>query len=62
MKLRIKAEDLAIDLGTSSIKVFKKEDGVVINEPTVLVLDHQNRQIKAIGQDAKDMIGKTPDE
>ncbi|MDU2583088.1 MAG: rod shape-determining protein [Anaerococcus hydrogenalis] len=62
MKLRIKAEDLAIDLGTSSIKVYKKEDGVVINEPTVLVLDHQNRQIKAIGQEAKDMIGKTPDE
>ncbi|EEB36985.1 cell shape determining protein, MreB/Mrl family [Anaerococcus hydrogenalis DSM 7454] len=62
MKFRIKAEDLAIDLGTSSIKVFKKEDGVIINEPSVLVLDHQNRQIKAIGQEAKDMIGKTPDE
>ena len=35
MKFRIKAEDLAIDLGTSSIKVFKKEDGVIIDEPSV---------------------------
>lgn len=62
MNFRIMAEDLAIDLGTSCIKVFKKNEGVVISEPSVLVLDHQNKEIKAIGQQAKEMIGKTPDE
>lgn len=62
MNFRITAENLAIDLGTSNIKVFKKNEGVVISEPTVLVLDHQNKSIKAIGQEAKDMMGKTPDQ
>ena len=62
MNFRIMAEDLAIDLGTSDIKVFKKNEGVVISEPSVLVLDHQNKAIKAIGYEAKEMVGKTPDE
>lgn len=62
MNFRIMAEDLAIDLGTSDIKVFKKNEGVVISEPSVLVLDHQSKAIKAIGHEAKEMVGKTPDE
>lgn len=62
MKFRIVAEDLAIDLGTSSIELYKKNEGVVVSEPSVLVLDHQNRDVKAIGDEAKEMIGKTPDE
>lgn len=62
MNFRIMAEDLAIDLGTSDIKVFKKNEGVAISEPSVLVLDHQSKSIKAIGHEAKEMVGKTPDE
>ncbi|MDY3006215.1 rod shape-determining protein [Anaerococcus porci] len=62
MNFRIIAKDLAIDLGTSSIEVYKKGEGVVICEPSLLVLDHQNKAIKAIGEPAKDMIGKTPDD
>ena len=62
MNFRIIAEDLAIDLGTSDIKVFKKNDGVVISEPSVLALDYKNKEIKSIGHEAKEMIGKTPDE
>lgn len=62
MNFRIVAKDLAIDLGTSSIEVYKKGEGVVIQEPSVLVLDHQNKAIKAVGEPAKEMIGKTPDE
>ena len=62
MNFRIMAEDLAIDLGTSDIKVFKKNEGVAISEASVLVLDHQSKSIKAIGHEAKEMVGKTPDE
>lgn len=62
MNFRIIATDLAIDLGTSDIEVYKKNEGVVISEPSVLVLDHQNKEIKAIGNKAKEMIGKTPDD
>lgn len=62
MNFRIMANDLAIDLGTSNIEVYKKNEGIVIKEPSVLVLDHQNKSIKAIGEVAKQMIGKTPDD
>lgn len=62
MGFRIVASDLAIDLGTSNIKVYKKASGIVMNEPSVLVLDHTSTDILAVGGEAKDMIGKTPDE
>jgi rod shape-determining protein MreB len=62
MSFRIVATDLAIDLGTSNIKVYKKGEGVVLNEPSVLVLDHTSTDVLSIGAEAKDMIGKTPDE
>lgn len=56
------ATDLAIDLGTANIKVYKKSQGIVINEPSVLVLNQAGSDVLAVGSEAKDMIGKTPDE
>ncbi|MBM0045931.1 rod shape-determining protein [Anaerococcus sp. mt242] len=60
MNLRMVATDFAIDLGTSNILVYKKNEGVIINEPSMIVLDQHNTKVLAIGQEAKDMIGKTP--
>ena len=60
MSLRMVATDFAIDLGTSNILVYKKNEGVIINEPSMIVLDENNTKVLAIGNEAKEMIGKTP--
>ena len=52
---------LGIDLGTANTLVFVPEKGIVLNEPAVVAVSEQDNQILAIGQEAKDMIGKTPD-
>lgn len=60
MKFRMIATDLAIDLGTSNILVYKKDEGVIKNEPSIILLDENNTKVLAIGQEAKEMQGKTP--
>ena len=54
------SKDLGIDLGTSSTRVYVKDKGIVINEPSVVAINTRNNQILAVGKEAKDMIGKTP--
>lgn len=51
---------LGIDLGTTSILVFVPGAGVILNEPSVVAVSDQN-QVLAVGADAKEMIGRTPD-
>ena len=58
----MKANDIAIDLGTANTLVYKKNAGVVINEPSVVAVSSDNKRIIAIGQQAKVMLGKNPDE
>ncbi len=53
---------LGIDLGTANILVYLPNKGVVINEPSVVAISEDKKQILAVGDDAKTMIGKTPDE
>ena len=53
---------LGIYLGTANILVFLPNKGVVINESSVVAISEDKKQILAIGDDAKIMIGKTPDE
>ncbi len=53
---------IGIDLGTANILVFLPGKGVVINEPSVVAISEDKKQILAVGDDAKTMIGKTPDE
>ena len=60
MSFKMVATDFAIDLGTSNILVYKKNEGVIINEPSMIVLDQNNTKVLAIGKEAKEMIGKTP--
>lgn len=59
MKFKMIATDFAIDLGTSNILVYKKGEGLIINEPSSLVLDENHTKVIAVGQQAKDMLGKT---
>ncbi len=51
---------IAIDLGTANILVYVPKRGIVVNEPSVVAIDDQNK-IVAIGKDAKEMLGRTPD-
>ena len=54
------AIDMGIDLGTASVLVYIKEKGVVLKEPSVVAYDRDNNTIRAIGEEARQMLGKTP--
>ena len=57
------SNDLAIDLGTANTLVLVKGQGISINEPSVVAIQydkHGQQRILAVGQEAKDMVGKTP--
>lgn len=54
------ASDIGIDLGTSSVLVYVRGQGVVLKEPSVVAYDKDTNEIKAIGEDARLMIGRTP--
>jgi len=61
--LGIFSNDLAIDLGTANTLVLVKGKGIAINEPSVVAIQYDKRgreNILAVGQEAKDMVGKTP--
>lgn len=60
---RLSSGDLAIDLGTANTVVYVRDRGVVLNEPSVVAIETTNgvRKVKAVGDDAKMMMGKTPD-
>ncbi len=52
---------LGIDLGTANTLVFMPGKGIILNEPSVVAVSEHDNKILAVGFDAKDMIGKTPD-
>jgi rod shape-determining protein MreB len=52
---------LGIDLGTTNVLVFVPGRGVVLNEPSVVAVSTENNKVLAIGSEAKQMIGRTPD-
>jgi rod shape-determining protein MreB len=56
------SQDMAIDLGTANTLVYVRGRGIVLNEPSVVAIEIVNgrRQVKAVGNDAKLMMGKTP--
>ncbi len=54
------AKDLAIDLGTANTLVYRKGDGIVINEPTVIAVNRKTGEVLAHGEEAWEMIGRTP--
>ena len=55
------SKKLGIDLGTANTLVYVPGKGVVLNEPSVVAVSEQDNRILAVGVEAKNMIGKTPD-
>ena len=55
-----KGEDIAIDLGTASVLVYVKKNGIVLNEPSVVAIDNNTKKVIAVGESAREMLGKTP--
>lgn len=54
------SNDMGIDLGTATTLVYVKGQGIVLREPSVVAYDRDTQEIKAIGEAAKNMVGKTP--
>lgn len=52
---------LAIDLGTVNIRVYVPKKGLVVNEPSVVAVEAATNKVMAIGKEAKEMIGRTPE-
>src|SRR5258708_13517612 len=62
--LKFTSQDMAIDLGTANTVVYVRGRGIVLNEPSVVAIETINgvKRVKAVGDDAKLMMGKTPDQ
>ena len=54
------SKDIGIDLGTANILVYVKGQGIVLNEPSVVAIDSNTKKYLAVGNEAKEMIGRTP--
>ncbi|MBI2589700.1 rod shape-determining protein [Candidatus Berkelbacteria bacterium] len=54
------AHDIGIDLGTANTLVYIRGKGIVVNEPSVVAINHKTKQILAIGDEARKMVGRTP--
>jgi rod shape-determining protein MreB len=54
------AREIAIDLGTANSLVYEKGKGIVIREPSVVAIDKKTNKVLAVGEEAKQMIGRTP--
>ena len=54
------SSDLAIDLGTANTCVYARGQGIVINDPSIVAVNHVSGQIEAVGLEARDMVGRTP--
>lgn len=55
------ANDVGIDLGTANTLVYVRGRGIVVNEPSIVAVDRQTQQVLAIGNEAKEMLGRTPE-
>ena len=58
--LSLFSADLAIDLGTVNTRVYARDRGVVVNEPSAVALDDRTGEVQAVGTEAKEMLGRTP--
>ncbi len=54
------SKEIGIDLGTANILIYAKGEGIVVNEPSVVAMDIENGKALAVGEEAKEMLGKTP--
>src|SRR5207237_9438402 len=56
----VSAKRIGVDLGTANCLVYVKGRGIVINEPSVVAVAQRDNSIVAVGQEARDMLGRTP--
>jgi len=54
------SRDLAIDLGTANTLVYARGKGIVVNEPSIVVINKTTNEVEAVGKEAKEMLGRTP--
>lgn len=52
--------EIGIDLGTANILIYSKAKGIVLNEPSIVAIDTYTQQVISVGKEAKEMVGKTP--
>ena len=55
------SRDIAIDFGTASVLVYVQGQGIVLKEPSVVAIDVSTDRVVKVGQDAMEMLGRTPD-
>ncbi|AEG59294.1 rod shape-determining protein [Desulforamulus ruminis] len=60
MRLGMFSKDMGIDLGTANSLVYVKGKGIVLREPSVVAIQRETGQVLAVGEEAKQMIGRTP--
>ena len=58
--LNLFSEDLGIDLGTVNTRVYARARGIVVDEPSVVVINQNTGDMEAVGKPAKEMLGRTP--
>ncbi|MCK5557913.1 MAG: rod shape-determining protein, partial [Candidatus Hydrogenedentes bacterium] len=54
------SHDMGIDLGTANTLVYVKGQGIVLSEPSVVAINRDTNEVRAVGNEAKNMIGRTP--
>ncbi|WP_391119984.1 rod shape-determining protein [Psychrobacillus sp. L3] len=54
------AKDIGIDLGTANVLIHVKGKGIVLNEPSVVAIDKNTNRVLAVGEEARQMVGRTP--
>jgi rod shape-determining protein MreB and related proteins len=59
-RLSLRGRDIAVDLGTANTLVYVKGKGIVLSEPSVVAIDNRDGQVRAVGLEAKAMLGRTP--
>ncbi len=55
------SKDIGIDLGTANVLIFVKGEGIVLNEPSIVAIDTENKKVIAVGKEASQMFGRTPE-
>ena len=53
-------KDIGIDLGTANVLIYLKGEGIVLNEPSVVAVDLETKNVLAVGREANEMLGRTP--
>jgi len=53
-------KDIGIDLGTANVLIYVKDEGILLDEPSVIAIDTDTKEVLAVGEEANKMLGRTP--